>query len=317
MLGKCSRRCLSRAIDGVMTTPSTLREFLSSRRAAIDPESLGLPASATQRRSRGLRREEVAALAGVSVHYYARLEQGRVGNVSEEVLTAIANALRLDTLELEHLRALVGATRPQRRASRPVAVRPRPALGALIDALDPVPAFLQGPRMDVLAINRAASILLADFNAMPAGRRNIARWMFQDPEARIRFPRWEEVAAGTAAALRAARDPRMADEALEALVGELSVSSPEFARYWADYRLFQHTHGTKVFYHQSVGELTIHYETLAVGESDGLSITTYTADVGSASDERLGLLLSWHAEAPSSEAARGTVNPGPSVSVPS
>ncbi|MEU1410738.1 helix-turn-helix transcriptional regulator [Streptomyces sp. NPDC005731] len=278
-----------------MTTPSTLREFLISRRSEIDPASVGLPPSSTPRRSRGLRREEVAALAGVSVDYYARLEQGRVGNVSDQVLTAIENALRLDPLEREHLRALVGPRPAKPLRSAPAKARVRVGLRALIEAMDPIPAILQGPRMEVLAWNRAARILLTDFDAMPARERNIARWLFLSQEARTRYPDWEEVATSTVAALRAARHPRLPDEALEELVGELAVASQDFARYWADYRLFKHGHGKKRIFHETVGEMTLNYETLDISGSDGQFLSTYTADVGSPSDEKLRLLISWDA----------------------
>jgi len=279
-----------------MSESKSLRDFLVSRRARIDPDSVGLPPSPTPRRSRGLRREEVAALAGVSVDYYARLEQGRIGQVSDQVLTAIEDALRLDPLERRHLRALVEAIPAKARRARPDRLTVRPGLRALIEAMDPVPAFLQGPRMEVLASNRAARTVLTDFEALPLRERNIARWLFLSPEARVRFPQWEDVAAPTVAALRAARDPRVPDPALERLVGELSVASTDFARWWADYRLFQHGHGRKELYHDVVGSFTISYETLAIDGSDGQVLTTYTADAGSPSDEKLKLLLSWSAD---------------------
>lgn len=282
---------------GTMTSSGSLGEFLRSRRARLDPDTVGLPPSPVPRRGRGLRREEVAALAGVSVEYYARLEQGRVGNVSDQVLGAIEGALRLDPLEREHLRALVG-TGPAKpaRTSPPARSSVRVSLRTFIDAIDPVPAMLQGPRMEVLAWNRAATILLADFGAMPTAERNIARWLFLDPSTRTRYPDWEQIAAPTVAALRANHDPRVPDEALERLVGELSLASDEFARYWADYRLFKHTHGTKRIYHPTVGVMTLHYETLDIPDSGGQFLSTYTADVGSPSAEKLAILMSWGRE---------------------
>ena len=278
-----------------MTDSESLRDFLVSRRARIDPDSVGLPQSAVARRRPGLRREEVAVLAGVSVDYYARLEQGRVGNVSEQVLTAIENALRLDDLERAHLRALIAPTPSRPRAPRPEKVRVRPGLRALIEAMDPTPAFLQGPRMEVLAWNRAAAVLVTDFGKRPAHERNILRWLLLDPIARIRYPQWEEVVAPTVAALRNARDPRIPDPALERLVGELSVASPDFARMWADYRLYKHRHGKKQIFHPEVGTILVNFETLDIDGSGGQFISAYTTDVGSPSAERLGLLLSWNA----------------------
>lgn len=281
-----------------MASPNALGEFLRSRRARLDPAIVGLPPSPVPRRGHGLRREEVAALAGVSVDYYARLEQGRVGNVSDQVLTAIEDALRLDPLERDHLRGLVGTTPAKPRPRTPAKANVRASLKAFIDAIDPVPAMLQGPRMEILAWNRAATILLADFDAMRKEDRNVARWLFLDPTTRTHYPDWEQIAAPTVAALRAFQNPRAPDEALERLIGELSVASQDFARYWADYRLFQHAHGTKRIFHPSVGIMTLNYETLNIVDSDGQFLSTYTVDVGSPSDEKLRILLSWSDNVP-------------------
>ncbi|MBE1875427.1 helix-turn-helix transcriptional regulator [Myceligenerans pegani] len=278
-----------------MSTPSGLREFLTSRRAAIDPASAGLPPSTAPRRTPGLRREEVAALAGVSVDYIAKLEQGRIGNVSDQVLDAISDALRLDELERQHLRALV-TPKSRRPAPPPRSSRmhARPSLRTLVDTI-PNPAMVQGPRMEILASNQAMRTVLTDWDAMPRHERNIARWLFLAPEARTRYVRWETVAATTVASLRAGHDPRHPDEALERLVGELSVASPEFAAYWADYRLFKHTHGTKKFFHEAVGEFALNYDTLDIPDSGGQILCAYTPDPGSPSEEKLALLLSWAA----------------------
>jgi transcriptional regulator with XRE-family HTH domain len=274
---------------------ANLRDFLTTRRARLRPADAGLPVSSIPRRRPGLRREEVAALAGVSVDYYARLEQGRTGRISDQVLTAIENALQLDALERQHLRALVdvGITKARRRpAERLIA---RSGLAELVDRLDPMPAMVQNRRMDVLAINRAGKVLLADFDAMPAKERNIARWLFVDPVTRTRYPDWEHVARTTVAALRAAHDPRFHDPGLEQLVGELSVKSQEFARWWADYGLAKHTHGAKRIFHDAVGVLELEYENLCVPDTDGQTLTIYTARRGSPADEKLSLLLSWDA----------------------
>jgi len=278
-----------------MAMPTGLREFLMSRRAAIDPESVGLPGSLAPRRTPGLRREDVAALAGVSVDYVARLEQGRIGVVSDQVLDAIADALRLDELEREHLRGLVAPQRQHRARRRSARMVARPSIRALIDQM-PNPAMIQGPRMEILASNESMRILLTDWTAMPPAERNIARWLFLSPEARTRYADWEAVAATTVASLRAAHDPRHPDEALERLVGELTLASPEFARYWSDYRLYKHTHGTKKFFHEAVGEFTLNYDSLDIPGSDGQTLCAYTPDPGSPSEEKLGLLLSWAAQ---------------------
>jgi len=288
-----------------MSMDGSLREFLASRRARLDPAAVGLPVSSMPRRRPGLRREEVAALAGVSVDYYARLEQGRIGNVSDQVLTAIEDALRLDTLERQHLRALV-ETRTTKVRARP-AGRPaaRAALHDLVEAMDPLPAMIQSRRMDVLAINRAGKVLLADFDAMPPADRNIARWLFLDPVARTRYPDWDEVARTTVAALRGANDPRFPDAGLGRLVGELSVSSPQFAAWWADYRLAKHSHGPKRIFHEAVGVLDLRFENFHVPHADGQTLTIYSAPRGSAADEKLRLLLSWEAVSKGEEPARG------------
>lgn len=211
------------------------------------------------------------------------------------MLSAIEDALRLDPLEREHLRSLVVSHSPAPRTSRPAKPRVRAVLRDLINAMDPIPVILQSPRLDVLASNRAARILLTDFDSLPLRDRNIARWLFLDPRTRVRYPDWEEVAAPTVASLRANRNPRVRDDALESLVGELTVASPEFARYWTDYRLFKHGSGKKRIFHETVGVMTLNYETLEVSGADGQFLSTHTADVGSPSDEKLRLLMSWNA----------------------
>ncbi|MGI5189929.1 helix-turn-helix domain-containing protein [Promicromonospora sp. CA-289599] len=276
---------------GVMAGTNSLREFLISRRARIDPDSVGLPTSPVPRRRRGLRREEVAALAGVSVDYYARLEQGRVGNISDQVLTAIEDVLRLDALERKHVRRLLSSSAGGPDTTQPYQPRAWAGMRRLIEAMDPVPALLQGPRMEVLEWNRAAAVLLTDFGSMPVRDRNIARWLFLDESTRTRYPDWDAVAAPTVAALRAAHRPGRPDDDLDTLVRELAAASRDFTRFWADYQLFKHGHGTKRIFHPQVGVMTLNYETLDVPESGGQFLSTYTADVGSPSEERLSALL--------------------------
>jgi transcriptional regulator with XRE-family HTH domain len=279
-----------------MTGDNALREFLASRRAAIDPQQTGLPSSPGGRRVPGLRREEVAALAGVSVAYYTKLEQGRVGRISDEVLTAVENALRLDELERLHFRTLVeDAGHRAGRARPPVAAKTRPALLTMIHALDPVPAMIYGPRLDVLAVNHTARLLIDDFEAMPVKDRNLARWTFLNPRAKILYPKWHVIAPQVAAALRHITVGRTADPQMEQLIGEISVASPEFAGYWAAYRLHEHSHGVKQFYNETVGDLTLRFETLSPRGDDGQNVVVYTADRGSPSEEKLHLLASWNA----------------------
>jgi transcriptional regulator with XRE-family HTH domain len=280
-----------------MTGDNALRQFLTSRRAAIDPRQTGLPSSRTMRRVPGLRREEVAALAGVSVAYYTKLEQGRIGQISDEVLAAVENALQLDELERLHFRTLV-KNAGHRTGVRPAAdVKARPGLIAMIHALDPSPAIVHGPRLDVLAANHTAKLLIDDFDAMSAKDRNLARWTFLNPRAKVVYPKWRLIAPQVAAALRHLTVGRAADPLLEQLVGEIMLASPEFADYWSEYRLYEHSHGTKEFFNEIVGELTLGYETLSLPRDDGQSVIVYTADRGSPSEEKLRLLASWSAPA--------------------
>jgi len=281
----------------VTTREEELGAFLRSRRARLTPAQVGLAVSRNGRRVAGLRREELALLAGVSPDYYARLEQGRASNVSEQVLDAVAAALRLDSLERSHLVAL---TRPTETTSG--TLRVRPALRAMVAALEPTPAVLHGPRLEVVAINSAAATLIDDFQAMPSPRRNMVRWMFLDPTARKRYPDWAEVAAQMVAILRVAGGRDAADPQLRQLVDELSLQSGEFARAWASRQLFEHTHGPKRFHHDAVGTMTLEYETLHLPADPGLSVILYTAAAGSSSEAKLQELLGSRQSAPGGRA---------------
>jgi transcriptional regulator with XRE-family HTH domain len=277
-----------------MATGSDLREFLTSRRAAIAPEAVGLPATTVTRRVPGLRREEVAILAGVSVDYYIKFEQGKATNVSEQVLESIERVLHLDELERRHLRSLI---RPKRSApaaladSRPKA---RAAVLNMIDTLS-VPAVVHGPILEVLGMNALAQAVFDDFGAMPVEERNLARWMFLNPKARDVYIEWELHAAQMAAILRAAANgPRC--RSLEALVGELTIESPEFAHLWSNYQLFEHVHGVKQIRNNVVGDLTLNYETMPLVADQGQTLMLYSADFGSPTAEKLQLLSSWISE---------------------
>lgn len=272
---------------GMPCRQEELGEFLRSRRARLSPADVGLPTSANGRRVAGLRREELAMLAGVSPDYYARLEQGRAVNVSDQVLDAVAAALRLDRLERDHLAALV---KPPSTNDGPLRVRP--ALRTMIAALDPTPAVLHGPRLEVLGHNRAAAALIHDFDAMPPAERNMARWMFCDPKARRVYPDWPAIAEQMVAILRVAGGRDADDARLAALVADLSGRSAEFTKYWAAQRLSEHTHGPKKFHHDTVGAMTLHYETLLLPADPGLKLILYSADRGSPSADRLRQLTS-------------------------
>ncbi|MGW3247738.1 helix-turn-helix transcriptional regulator [Streptomyces sp. NPDC001070] len=289
-----------------MDAERALRDFLVSRRAAVDPGQTGLPVGYGSRRVPGLRREEVAALAGVSVAYYTKLEQGRIGRISEEVLAAVERALQLDQLESAHLRTLVRNAGSRPTPSTPPPVKARPGVVAMVHALD-LPAMVYGPRLEVLAVNHTAKLLVDDFDAMPVQERNLARWTFLNPRARTVYPEWSKIAPQVAAALRQVAADRAADPVLEQLVGEIAVASPDFARFWAEYRLYEHSYGVKRFFNETVGEMTLHYETMALPGGKGQSVVVFRADRGSPSEEKLRILASWNV--PSDEDADRHVRP--------
>ncbi|GLX08456.1 helix-turn-helix transcriptional regulator [Microbispora sp. NBRC 16548] len=251
-----------------------LGRFLRSRRARIRPEDAGLPAHG-RRRVSGLRREEVALLAGVSVDYYIRLEQQRVRNVSDEVLDAVARVLRMDGTERAHLRRLL---RPPDDLQAPSAGI-RPGVRMLLDAADSVPAFVLGPRMDVLAWN-ALSDRINGFSAMPAGERNMARQTFLTPRARSFYRDWAAVAAETIAHLRLYAGRHPDDPLLGPLVADLSAD-PGFARLWEEHRVAEKTFGVKLLRHPELGDLDFAYETLALPGDPDLLVVVYTADPAS------------------------------------
>ncbi|MFE2095440.1 MULTISPECIES: helix-turn-helix transcriptional regulator [unclassified Streptomyces] len=266
-----------------------LGDFLRSRRARIQPEEVGLPVHG-RRRVPGLRREEVAQLAGVSVDYYIRLEQGRGPSVSDAVLDAIARVLRLDETEHTYLRTVA---RPRgRRERRPAAPRVRPGVQLLLDSMERTPAFVLGRRMDVLAWN-ALGDAVGGFSRMAPDERNMPRQVFLDPAARDLYPEWAAVAAQTVANLRIGASSYADDAALCALVGELSLKSEDFRRLWADHEVKECAYGVKRVRHPVAGLLTLPYETLTVPADPEQTIVVYTPEPGSETAERLALLGSW------------------------
>ncbi|KDN79291.1 XRE family transcriptional regulator [Streptomyces olindensis] len=266
-----------------------LGDFLRSRRARIRPEERGLP-SYGRRRVPGLRREEVAQLAGVSVDYYVRLEQGRGPSVSDAVLDAVARVLRLDAAEREYLRAVA---RPHRRgADGPAASRVRPGVRLVLDGMDRNPAYVLDHRMDVLAWNALADALLGFDGTGPEGR-SLPRRLFLDPAARDLYPDWPTVAAQTVAHLRLKAGHHPGDPAMGELVAELSRSCAEFRRLWADHLVKPCDQGVKHVRHPVAGLLTLPYETLVVPGAADLTIVAYTPEPGSETAERLALLGSW------------------------
>lgn len=268
-----------------------LGDFLRSRRGRIQPQEVGLP-SYGRRRVPGLRREEVAQLAGVSVDYYVRLEQGRGQSVSDAVLDAIARVLRLDETEHAYLRTVA---RPRDRGTRrPDTARVRPGVQALLDSMDRTPAFVIGPRMDVLAWNALADAV-SDYGRTTPADRNIPRHVFLDPGSRTRYPEWAAIAAQAVAHLRLNAGHRPDDRELCALVGELSVQSEDFRRLWTDHQVQACMSGTKRIRHPLAGLLTLPYETMTIQTEPDQTMVVYTPEPGSETAERLQLLASWKA----------------------
>ncbi|NJP24200.1 helix-turn-helix domain-containing protein [Microbispora sp. SCL1-1] len=284
-------------------TNRELADFLRRARSQVDPSRAGLPPDGRVRRVPGLRREEVAFLAGVSADYYARLEQGRRITPSPSVVEAIGRALGLDDAGRVHLHDLTGVTTmPVRRRTRGVQ-RVRPGLYQLLDAFDGEPALVLGRRTDVLAANRMAKALFADFERMPPRQRNYARWMFLDDAARSLFVDWEVQARAAVESLRldAGRDPD--DHATAALIAELREHSRQFAHWWEQHRVHQRTHGSKRLRHPLVGELTVEFETLCLPGDPDVTLFLYTAEAGSCSKLALDLLASWTLSGPGADGA--------------
>jgi transcriptional regulator with XRE-family HTH domain len=274
-----------------------LKEFLRTRRARLRVDDVDIGGTGRVRRVPGLRREEVAQLAGVSVDYYSRLEQGRHLNVSDEVLDAVARALRLDEVERSYLFQVAkkSGRRARRRAPAPVQ-RVRPGIRRLLETLDDVvPAFVFGRRMDVLAANRLARALMTDFDALPPRDRNMLRYTFLDETTRELYVDWEEVARDNVAILRLDAGRHPDDPLLTELVGELAVKSPEFRKWWADHNVRERTHGIKRYHHPLVGDLTVDYEAVSLPGDPDQTLCIYTAEAGSASENALRLLANWTA----------------------
>jgi transcriptional regulator with XRE-family HTH domain len=271
---------------------SELGDFLRARRDLIQPGDVGLPTHGL-RRVPGLRREEVAILAGVSTDYYIKLEQGHSTGVSDAVLDAVARVLRLDATERAHVRRLArprgpGPARPRQDADV------RPSLQRLLDLLHDVPAVIVGSRFNQLAWNDLADALF-DISAAEATGLVYTKQIFLDPQARITYPDWEAVAMETVGYLRlnAGRDPQ--DTALADLVAELSAESPPFRLMWSQQTVRDKTHGRKRIHHHLVGELDLRFETFRLPEDAGQALITYIAEPDSATQDRLRLLSSWAA----------------------
>ncbi len=282
-----------------------LSEFLRTRRAKLQPQDVGLPDFGRHRRVPGLRREELAQLAGVSVAYYTRLEQGNGRNVSAEVLDAIARALRLTDAEHAHLTHLARPARHKKKR-RPARVqRVRTGLLYLLDNMDGIPAYVTGARSDILAWNAMAAAVFGDWGAMPPGERNWARLVFLSPGYRDLFVNWDSKASDMVSYLRLYAGCHPDDPELSALVGELSVKSDEFRRLWATHNVKEKGHGVKLVRHPLAGDLTLSYETLNLPDDEEQHLVTYHAEPGSESAQALRLLASWGSDAAGADVISG------------
>lgn len=266
-----------------------------TRRARVTPEQAGLPPGGGKRRVEGLRREEVAVLAGVSTEYYAQIERGDVARASEEILHAVASALQLDDVERQHLLDLSRAAGPRMRRALPVS-RVHANVQQLMDAMPGLPASIQNGRLDSLATNPLGRALYAEVYERHSGKGvpNLARYLFLDEHSRETFPDWNTVAEDAVATLQAesARDTRT--KAFVELIGELSTVSREFRSMWATQNVSFHRRGKKRIHHPLVGEIVLNYEALELPGAPGLQMVTFLPEPGSPAEEALGLLGSWN-----------------------
>ena len=282
-----------------MDNRSDIREFLTSRRERLTPEQAGLPDFGGRRRVKGLRREEVALLAGMSTEYYVRLERGNGTGVSEAVLNGISRALQLDEAEHAHLYDLVraanhGAEPARRRGpSRPQQVHPH--VQQLIDTMIEVPVFVQNGRLDAVATNRLGAALFSEMFVMPQRPMNAARFIFLDPRAHTFYQDWEGNARQIVALLRAEAGRAPYDRILTDLVGELATRSDLFRTLWASHDVRVHRTGSKNLHHPIVGDLDLTFEAMDLTSDPGLQLLAFTAAPGSPSHDGLHLLATWAA----------------------
>ena len=281
-----------------MDNRSDIRDFLASRRARITPEQAGLLPGGGRRRVPGLRREEVAVLAGVSTEWYTRLEKGHIAGVSEDVLEAVARALQLDEAERTYLFDLARAATSRRRTpQRRGRAQIQPRVQWMLDSMTASAAFVANGRLDIVATNSLGRALHSPLFDDPRRPANFARFQFLDPRARDFYPDWEGAANITVALLRAEAGRYPHDTQLRDLVGELSTVSEEFRTRWAAHDVRIHHNGAKQFRHPVVGALDLAYYTLDLPTEDhrGLRLTIYTAEPRSPSEDALKLLASWAA----------------------
>jgi transcriptional regulator with XRE-family HTH domain len=287
-----------------------INDFLASRRAKISPEQAGLATYGGRRRVSGLRREEVALLAGVSVDYYTKLERGNLSGVSDAVLDSVAKALQLDEAERSHLFDLARATARARRAPRSVTEqRIRPTVQQILDAMPAVPAYVRNGCRDILAANRLGYALYSELYADHDRPVNVARFVFLNPRAHSFFLDWHTAANDIVAALRSEAGKNPYDRDLSDLVGELSTRSDDFANRWAAHNVRFHRSGLKDIHHPVVGDLHLSFEAMELPADPGLSLIVYGAEPGSTSEDALRLLASWAVTLDQAETSFATQNP--------
>jgi transcriptional regulator with XRE-family HTH domain len=276
-----------------------LGRFLRARRAGVSPAELGLPAGAGTRRTPGLRREELAAMAGVSIDYYIRLERGKETRPSPAVVDALGRALRLDPEETAYLRELAAqAARGGAAARKPTASRTvRPTLRQILEAVRPCPAYVVGRTNDMLAANPSGLYLLPGMAEWPARQRNTIRYTFLHPYARDLWPDWEAKARGCVAHLRAVAGADPDAPELLSIIGELTVKSPEFSRMWERYDVRRTGYGQKTFRHPEVGTMTLSHEVMEINRTDDQRIVVYSAEPGTPDHDAMTLLDMKGAEA--------------------
>lgn len=296
-----------------MNAKRQLGEFLQTRRSQLRPEDVGLATYGDRRRVPGLRREELALLAGVSASYYSRLEQGQSSNASAEVLDAIATALRLDDAERRHLHALAVAARRRPINRRPVTERMTPAVRQLVTALGEVPTLVLGRSSDVLGWNRAGHALFAGHLDVHSPERvpdrpNMARLVFLDAHTRALYADWPAKARAVVGALRMTSAQYPDDPALAALIGELSVKNPDFATMWADHRVKAGGNAVYEMRHPLVGAMSVTQQTLR--SEDGQHVVVATTEAGSPSQAAMTLLVHTVTVGPSSAHRTGEVTDG-------
>ncbi|MCW3493338.1 helix-turn-helix transcriptional regulator [Microbacterium sp. SSM24] len=280
-----------------MESPSAITEFLTTRRAKLTPAQVGLPDFGGRRRVPGLRREEVALVAGMSAEYYKRLERGIATGVSEAVIDGVSRALQLDDAEHAHLNDLIRAANagahPQQRRTPARKPHVSEGLRQTIDAMSTVPVYVQNGRLDAVATNRLGRALFSEMLDDSTQPANAARFIFLEPRAQTFYRAWETQARQIVAVLRAEAGRSPYDRQLSDLVGELSTRSDLFRKLWGAHDVREHRAGLKAVHHPVVGDLDLTFQAMDLASDRGLQMIVFSAEPGSASHERMQLLANW------------------------